>query len=101
MIQRTKPVCFVLHNIAIRRVDKAPGSPDFYEAHFGPSSSVISEAGRAAVDQKSWASSREVIGKLGLSVISVPTSPGGSPEVLRKPDVCNPLYTLARRDKLI
>ncbi|KAH6918000.1 digestive organ expansion factor [Coprinopsis sp. MPI-PUGE-AT-0042] len=72
-------------------VENQNGSTDLYEAHFGPSSSVISEAGRAAVDQRSWTSSREVVGKLGPAVISVPTSQDISSEVLRKPDVMDKL----------
>lgn len=77
----------VLDNTDRNKVDGSVDSMDLYEGHFGPSSSVISEAGRAAVDQKSWTSSREIVGRLGPAVISIPTSQGDSSDVLKKPDV--------------
>ncbi|KAG2016434.1 digestive organ expansion factor [Coprinopsis cinerea AmutBmut pab1-1] len=67
---------------------------DLYEVHFGPSSSVISEQKRAAVDQKSWKTSKETVGKLGPAIVSTPNvEEGTSSDVLVKPDLLERLRT--------
>ncbi|TFK18290.1 digestive organ expansion factor [Coprinopsis marcescibilis] len=48
---------------------------DHYENHFGPSSAVVSEQGRLAVDQNSWTTFKETVGKLGPAVVAVPNIP--------------------------
>ena len=61
---------------------------DPYEAHFGMSSSVLTEGAREAVDQRSWSTRREKSGKLGGVVESLPEGAVVSNATSAKHQVC-------------
>lgn len=56
-----------------------PAASDPYETHFGPNSKVLSAAGRAAVDQNAWTTTRETLGRLGPATIYTPNFPEAEP----------------------
>ncbi|KAJ3540821.1 hypothetical protein NMY22_g4141 [Coprinellus aureogranulatus] len=58
---------------------EAEGASDPYEAHFGPNSQVLSAAGRAAVDQKAWTTTKETLGRLGPATVFTPNHPDAQP----------------------
>ncbi|GJE85252.1 digestive organ expansion factor [Phanerochaete sordida] len=66
---------------------------DPYEAHFGPSSSDLSEARRVAVENKSWKTQRAQYGKLGSAVDYVPEAEGSNVEKREKPAILERLWT--------
>ncbi|KAJ3532554.1 hypothetical protein NMY22_g7700 [Coprinellus aureogranulatus] len=49
------------------------------KAHFGPNSQVLSAAGRAAVDQKAWKTTKETLGRLGPATVFTPNHPDAQP----------------------
>ncbi|KAF9050338.1 digestive organ expansion factor [Panaeolus papilionaceus] len=55
---------------------------DGYEQHFGMNPSVLSASSRAAVDSRSWSTSREKVGRLGNSILSIPQNSASTSSVL-------------------
>ena len=53
---------------------ESSSSTDGYEKHFGLNPPCLTESSRTAVDSKSWASTREKVGKLGSAIVSIPSN---------------------------
>ena len=45
---------------------------DPYEQHFGMNPQALSEESRGSVQNNSWKTSREKVGKLGSAIVSIP-----------------------------
>ncbi|PPQ97532.1 hypothetical protein CVT26_006521 [Gymnopilus dilepis] len=82
--------------------EESSSSTDGYEKHFGLNPPSLTESSRTAVDSKSWASTREKVGKLGSAIVSIPSnSEASTSAVTAEIDILDNLKTpfISRQSK--
>ncbi|PPR05899.1 hypothetical protein CVT24_006640 [Panaeolus cyanescens] len=68
--------------MAVDDANEGGETQDTYEMHFGMNPAVLSASSRAAVDSRSWSTSREKVGRLGNGILSIPQNSASTSSVL-------------------